>query len=131
MELNREHVDQRDLIIFNEPYNSEKYLGGIRRFHELGADEIEELLGLGVLDLEDAQNRAPTAGEIFEFVREHPNFYAHGYTVSPERDDYRVTFEGVECTDAYTWEDMWAFHRVFAYPDELEITPEHVRCWYD
>ena len=129
--LNTKHVTQRDMILFGQPYDKEKYLGGVRRFTDFSYDDYEALLNLGVIDPDDCQNQAPSVFAIAGFLRDHPNFCAHGYAVSPDRDDYRVSLEGVECNGEYSLEDVWDMCSVFLYPDELIISPGLIRCWFD
>ena len=131
MILNTKNVNQRDMILFNQPYDDGQYLGGIRRFRELSKEDYDGLLSLGVIDPMDRQNDAPPINEIMAFIEEHPNFYAHGYAVSPKRDDYRVSLEGVECDGEYSLEDVIDFFRVFRYPDEYDVMDGKIYCWYD
>jgi len=129
--LNTNHVHNRDLILFNDLYNEEKYLGGIRSFDGVTYEAYHELITANAIDPDDAQNCAPTAGEIGEFLRDHPNFTAHGYAVSPKRDDYRVSFEGVSCDSAYSQNDLLDFVNLFRFADEFSIEPNYLYCWFD
>ena len=131
MELNRERVHQRDLVLFNEPYDESKYAGGIRHFSELYGDDLQELFRLGVIDPRDAQNCCPNVTKIAAFLKDHKNFSAHGYAVSKKRDDYRVSLEGVACGPGYSMQDVWDFFRLFKAPDEFRVDELGMRCWYD
>lgn len=131
MKLNTKNVNQRDLVLFGEAYDESRYCGGIRRFEGVSYADCQELLNLTVIDPKGRQNNAPTAEEIVGFLKDHPGFTAHGYAVSPKRDDYRVSFEGVECGEGYDLQDVWDFFDVFPYPDEYSVTPEGICCWYD
>lgn len=67
---NREYIaNKRDQIIFGEPYNKNKYPGGCRSFDELTLDQIEKLDNLGILNLDECQNEAPSVGEMIDFLR--------------------------------------------------------------
>ena len=131
LDASRGRVNHRDMILFDELYDEEKYFGGIRSFDGVNYDDFRELLSSNLIDPEDAQNYAPTAGEIGEFLREHPNFTAHGYAVSPMRDDYRISFEGVSCELEYSKEDMLDFVNLFRLADEFTIEPGSLYCWFD
>ena len=131
MKLKTENVNQRDLVLFSEPFVDDCYVGGIRRFEGVSYDDCQELYRLCVLDPTDRQNSAPCVKDIVEFLRAHPNFRAHGYAVSPKREDYRVSFEGVSCNKNYTLEDVWDFFDLFTYPDELRIDKDGIYCWFD
>ena len=132
MNLNKQKVNDRDMILFNELYDEQKYsMGGIRKIESILFEDYVDLLRVGAIDPYDRQNDAPCADEIMKFVWAHPNFYAFGYAVSPQRDDYRVSIEGVACTEEYSLQDVWDFFEVFPYPDELTIQKGLLRCWYD
>ena len=130
-ELNKSNVNQRDLVLFYEPYDEKKYYGGIRHFDAISYADCQELCKLDVLNPDGRQNCAPPAKEIMEFLRLHPNFRAHGYAVSPKRDDYRVSLEGVECGPGYSLNDVWDLFRILKYPDEYSVTEDGILCWFD
>ena len=130
-DLNKDHADQRDLVLFHEPYDESKYGGGVRDFDGLTYRGCQQLLELHVIDPGETQNDSPSVGEIAEFLKKHPNFTAHGYAVSRERDDYRVSFEGVECGEGYTLSDVQDFFSLFKYPDSLTVDEHGMYCWYD
>ena len=129
--LNTGNVNQRDLILFSEPYDEKNYHGGIRRFESLSWLDLEELFRLNVVDGEDRQNCSPSVQEVREFMKEHPIFKAHGYAVSPKRDDYRVSIEGVQCGSGFDLDDVVAFFTVFHDPDELSVDRDGIYCWFD
>lgn len=126
-------ADQRDQIVFGEDYKSKKYGCGLRRFHELTISQIDQLEEAGIIDKRDAQNDSPTAGEIIEFLRERKTdgWYAHGYCIGPDRDDFRITFEGVGKKTAPSQQDIIDFAMMFRFADEFDISNDGVRCWYD
>ena len=129
--MSKQLADKRDQIIFGEDYNKDSYLGGIRRFDCLEADDLHALLDADLADREDKHNYAPSFGEIMKFLDSHPNFWAHGYAVSPERDDCRVSLEGVECGSVYDLSDVQDFFSVFKCPDDVSVTKTGMYCWFD
>ena len=132
MGLLRTRANFRDEVLFHEPFNEDSYFGGIRHFIGLTYNKWERLLDLRVADPEERQNCAPTCGEIMEFIREHPNFTAHGYTVSPNRDDYRVSIEGVFCDPGFTTKDLIDTVNLFAGADEFDVSEEDgIYVWFD
>lgn len=130
-DLNKDYADQRDLVLFHEPYDESKYGGGVRDFDGLTYRGYQQLLELHVIDPGETQNDSPSVMEIAEFLKKHPNFTAHGYATSKKRDDYRVSFEGVECGDGYTLSDVQDFFSLFKYPDSLTVDEHGMYCWYD
>lgn len=102
----------------------------------LTAEGLKLLIEKGYADPEDRQNSAPSIGEFLEFMKAHPRFGAHGYIVTPERDDYRVSVEGLSCCGADI-EDIVAFTNEYAHADEFSIDQSEegegyvCRCWYD
>lgn len=126
-------ADQRDQIIFGEDYNQEKYGGGLRYFDELTISQINQLEEAGIIDREDAQNDSPTAGEMIDFLRERKTdgWYVHGYCISPDRADFRITFEGVGKKTAPSKQDIIDFSMMFRFADEFSANSKALRCWYD
>lgn len=126
-------ADERELIIFGEPFNKKNYGGGIRSFDKLTVAQIKALKEASLIDEADAQNCAPTAGEMCDFLLEHDEdgWYAHGYTVSPEREDCRLTFEGVGKETTPSRQDIIDFIHSFKDADELRVEDNSLWCWYD
>ena len=88
-------VSRRDEILFGG-FQEEKYCGGIRRFEGLSASKLRQLVEEGFADPEDKQNYAPTLMEFLRFAEEHTHVTFSGYAVHPEREDYRVSVDGME-----------------------------------
>ena len=89
---------------------------------------------------DDTQNSAPCIKEFLEFMKKYPFMKAHGYIITPDRDDYRVSIEGVEGSykeipTSKTPEDVLKFNEdftaMFRHADEFEIGKGHFYCWYD
>lgn len=127
--LNRDVVT-RDKMIFGS-YESSKYCGGIRRFKGLNLDTLKMLVQKNFAEEEEAQNYAPTTAEIIEFMSKHEGYTAHGYAVSIERGDYRVTLEGVSKDRAAdSAEELEEFKTLFKEADTLN-TNAKMYCWFD
>ena len=92
---------------------------------------LEILIDEKFLNPDDRQNRSPSAIQFLEFMRAHPGTLAHGYAVSPYRDDYRVTIEGlfVDCDSIIgrTYQDFLEFCRE---ADRLDIDGD-LYSWWD
>lgn len=93
-------MDKRDLIIFKEKYDENKYLGGIRRFRSLSLGDLKELIDNKFIDLDERQNDGLTVQEFLDFISECDLYRVNfiGYAVSQKRTDCRVTIEGLEAT---------------------------------
>lgn len=106
--------------------------GGIEHFDNLSADTLQTLIDEGFADPDDTQNNSPSLQEILDFIREYPDFKAHGYAVSPERSDYRVSLEGVEGTVYRPSDAFSAFVETFDGADTFEISKSgNCYAWYD
>lgn len=131
------HVDanEREQIIFGRNYDPENYkAGGVCRFNHLDLEKVLRLVDKGYLSPEDTQNYSPKAGEFIRFVQEHnPALWSfHGYVVSRERDDSRVTIEGIESNTPIPLNDLLDFLVDFRFADELNAEENKpVYCWYD
>ena len=94
MQLNRDY-EKRDKIIFGA-YEPNEYSGGVRRFHRLSFANAKELVDNNFIDLDDTQNLAPMASVFYSFLKKYPFYYVGGYAVSPDRYDYRISFDELE-----------------------------------
>ena len=131
--IRKDIADQRDQIIFGENYNAKKYGGGLRYFDELTIIQIDQLEELGILDANECQNDSPTIGEMLEFLRARKTdgWYVHGYCIDPNRDDFRITFEGVGKKTPPSKQDIIDFTALFRWADEFYVDNDGLRCWYD
>ena len=127
------NIKLRDEIIFGN-YNPSYYgnHGGMtRRFKGLTLDKLNDLTALKFLSLDDRQNDSPSIGAIIDFMSTHEGFTAHGYAVSDQRCDYRVSIEGIEKRGDITEQDMHDFTEMFRYADDFTCTKNPLHCWFD
>lgn len=69
---------------------------GIAQFDGLSFEAANELIHLGAADPEDRQNDAPTFAELVAIAEVGgTGLKLHGYRVSADRDDERITAEGL------------------------------------
>lgn len=124
------------VFVGSTSHSSFLYLGGARHFRGLTTDALAELLKHNFIELTEAQNDSPTVEEFSELMQRWPELTAHGYAVTNERDDYRVTIEGLECMNPITcsahlfkmeMQGLIAMRR----PDEHELTKDYFRVWWD
>ena len=128
-DLNKNY-EERDTILFGG-YDETQYTGGIRRFENLDAVHLKKLIELKFIDNNDRQNMAPSTEKIMKFISRYKGYTVHGYAVSPERDDYRISIEGVyKNKPAESYAERHEFNTLFADADELE-TNEKMYCWFD
>jgi hypothetical protein len=119
---------ERDKILFGT--TDVNYWGGSKQFTELSLEDLEKLVDLEFIDVEECTSYSPTVEEILEFMSEYPNFKAHGYAIAYERDDYRVTLEGVSHYGTYlTRDEELAFIYMFRTADDFEL--ESGYAWFD
>ena len=127
--LNKD-VRTRDELIFGE-YDREAYSGGVRHFEKLSLSTLEKLVAQNFIDLDDQQNNCPCVKAILGFMRNYPDYTAHGYAVSVEREDYRVSLEGVaKNREADTIEELKGFTEMFRFADDF-CTDGEMYCWFD
>lgn len=130
MSVNNINVDQRDMYLFNEPFISDDYFGGIKHFDALNANDIEWLMQNGFLNANEGQNKSPSTIEFLEFLKKYPHYVAFGYAVSPDRFDYGITITGIK--SAKTTNDkieMDDFAKFGKNADEFRTAPP--RAWWD
>jgi len=130
--LNKNHL-RRDQIIFGD--KTPEYLGGVASFTGLTVKKLGELLRRNFADPEDCQNDSPSIKEFYEFAKKysHLSIGFHGYVVSPERDDYRVSIEGLEYMGHLTTELAVDFTNLCRDADDFSVDTQQgfLYCWYD
>jgi hypothetical protein len=135
--------DKRDLILApffakSDAYWKERFgsspsgfpCGGTRNFKGLSLRALERLTRLGVAS-EGPWNNCPGNAAFLGFMRKHPSWTAHGYAVSPDRGDVRLTIEGLEKEGRVGTREGKAFREAFGRADEFEVGKRYARCWYD
>ena len=127
-----EDCKERDTIIFGEPkeWDGDKS-GGIEPFDELTAEQLLNLIVLCHADPETCQNNSPSIGDFLKFLEANPKFRAHGYVVSPDRNDYRVSIEGITYEGDASKEEIITFVSFCNGADELDLDNESLRAWWD
>lgn len=132
VELNTNY-NLREQVLFGEDYDAAHYrMGGIRYF-EISPTKLADLVKLGFADPDDAQNSAPSVEQFVKFfdgLDSDGEWYVHGYAVSPERDDYRVSVEGCGKHGEPTKEEICDFVMQFRHADELRAD-DCLYCWFD
>ena len=70
--------------------------------------------------------------DYFAFEAQHPGFTLHGYVIGNDRNDARITAEGVQGT-ARDIEAMFDFIETFRCADDCDTNRETrgCYCWYD
>jgi hypothetical protein len=113
------------------PYSEQSEFGGIRYFRGVPLKVLQQLIDHRFVEMGPWNDCGGVAALFLPFLKAHPDCTAHGYAVSPERPDCRVTIEGIEKAGELTKEEVIDIANAFRGADELEITSDYVRCWYD
>ena len=150
----------RDQIIFGEPYNgnikpnfkdksfndflelvNKYYSGGIRRFDDLTIENLQELSGKKFIDEEDRQNEGPMVKKILSItskIKENDSsakIFFHGYAVSPDRDDYRVSIDAITVSTEncnIIEDEIYApLREMCSNADDLDIDENELYAWWD
>lgn len=108
-ELNKDY-HRRDEIV---GLKNKKYVAGIKRFQGLSFDQLDSLVEENFISLEDKPTFAPNAQEIYDFLKDNPDFTVMGYLVSPDREDYRISLDGVELKRKPTVDEIIEFVALF------------------
>lgn len=129
---------RRDWILFwDEEYDESNYrLGGIRYVDNATSSQIKTLLNEKFIDGRDKQNLAPCAKKFLEFCEKNSDkatWYLHGYAVAWEREDCRVSIEGIGTKEPiYDEKLIREFRKLNEKADECRaILGEPLYCWYD
>lgn len=128
MRLNQNQT-LRDRIL--DPFFTQSYDGGIRRFENVTYYVLHQLFNEGFVDPDGTQNYSPTNKEFLDFLKTHKeNFSAHGYVVSNNREDYRVSIEGLSGSNP-TKEDIIDFTNLCRSAEEFEASSSYLYSWWD
>ena len=133
--LNGDYIT-RDKYIFGE-YNINKYCGGVRRFNCRRAT-LQHLVANNFGDEEECQNYSPSIKEFLDITEgfEEEDISFQCYAVSPKRDDYRITVEGVSIKiDDKDYDSLCSLVSHFRSADEFSLEHGHdklsIYAWWD
>jgi hypothetical protein len=122
--------DKRRCEIIGMSYPPE-YLGGCKSFEGLTLSQLNLLLDENFIDPEECQNYSPNTMEFKAFLDAYPEATLHGYIISPERGDYRVTIEGLEYRGDVSKELLSDFIDTFRMADDFIHDEDYLYCWFD
>lgn len=105
--------------------------GQITRFSKVNYFTLKQLIDEDFLKINDSWNNAPEVEVFLDFLRENSQFTCHGYAVNPEREDYRISIEGVHFEGDVTLDLVVPFVNNFRHADEFIVTKDKLYCWYD
>ena len=109
----------------------------VTHFRDIDAARLELLISEGFIALDLGMPGTPSPRVFMDFLCRFPEARIHGYAVHPERDDYRVTIEGIECdlSSGHT-EAEWAtlravFEDRFASATTFFSESDWLYAWWD
>ena len=130
--LTDEQVILRDEIVFGRVQDWTSAGGGTKRFQGLALEDLERLVKEGLIYLEEIQNDAPSVEEFLEFMRKYPITLTHGYVVSNDREDVRISLEGLEIDREHvTFELFRDFVALCRCADEFDDDDKGLYSWWD
>jgi hypothetical protein len=123
---NKKMITKRNLIIFGRPeaYDAE-------RFNKLTLEQLNELKLMKVLDPKEQQNDSPTIKEFMDFMKDHPGVTAHGYVISEDREDCRVSLEGIAYEGSPSKKLILDFTSLCRDADEFTANEGGLYAWWD
>ena len=123
-------IETRDKIIYGK-YKSAPYkFTGYRSFSGMEADVLTDLLDNNFADPDETCGYSPTIYEIREFLRDYPDYTAHGYSADNKDGNYGIVICGVEKgSPSDSSDELHDYMRLFGNADEFDET--NMRCCYD
>lgn len=119
----------RDIIIDENSSMEHCYLGGVKHFSDLNAETLRRLVTEKFANPEDRQNNSPELGEFLEFGESHEGCLFHGYVVSIDRGDYRVTIDSVSIPAQYSDDiDRLEWKKT---ADDVSERSGYIELWWD
>lgn len=110
-----------------------------RHFEKLNPATLKQLIEQNLAHPREAQNRAPSLQELSEL---HRRARLHGYLITGDREDRRISVEGAECTFDVSNEtekrELVDWLNTYSAADEFTASCDdnspniiHIRFWYD
>lgn len=129
--MTKQDSDIRDKIVFGEIQDWTRDHGGCKRFESISLEGLKLLLEKKMIDPEMTQNSSPSIADFMGFMEKYPNVVAHGYVVTIDRPDCRVSLEGLRCKpEDVTPEMKDAFIEFCRLADEFEFR-DCLYSWWD
>ena len=128
------NFELREKIIYGDHIPT-KYFGGCRNF-SCTREVIQELLENDFIDPKECQNDSPSVQEFFDFTEGFDDVEFECYEISPDRDDYRVTIEGIDISIPDNDHDgLSNVVDYLRYADEFDMTHTgskyFIHAWWD
>jgi hypothetical protein len=123
-------MEARDSIIGESNFKESAYFAGIRHFENLALAQLTELIELEFCDPTGRQNDSPTTGQFCKFMERFPFIRAHGYTVHRDREDYRMTIEGLHFDGTPSKKQAITFRKFCKSADNLPCC-NGLYSWWD
>jgi hypothetical protein len=121
-------LELREKLI--EPFLVYDY-GDMQRFERLPLFVLKELIEGDFVDM-GSWNNCPGVEQLFlPLMEKHPSYCAHGYVISHDRADKRITVEGLETSCELSTDDLADFFLTFKGADTLRFLNGVAYCWYD
>lgn len=101
-------------------------------YFQINCDTLQKLIDNNFANPEENQNGSPTISEFLEFGKKYKDedLYFTGFAIPPERHDYSIVIEGMEC-ETENKDFMVDFLNTFKYANKLIKEDDFVSCWYD
>lgn len=125
---------KRDEIIFGK-YDPESYLGGCKNF-QCSYETMKQLVDENFIEPDECQNYSLSTKDFMDVLENIPNVEFLAYAISPDRDDYRVTIEGVEVEIPDTnFDEITLLVESLHYADEFSFhhtgDSYYLHAWWD
>lgn len=131
MELTKKQDRERHELM-GVPY-TDNY--DIKPFMEISLPVLNQLMDKGYLDPLESYNCAPLVEEYIPFMEKCPEARAHGYLVTPKREDCRISIEGLSVKakegESLPLETIFLFTDFFRNADDFSISAKELYCWFD
>jgi len=121
---------KRDELLGIQP-NWTDQSGGLEYVETITIDQLEKLLTERFINPNEYQNESPTTRKFYEFMNTFPVVTAHGYAISPERDDYRVTIEGLYVNESYVTSELKTKFRELCKDADEYYDQGELYSWWD
>jgi hypothetical protein len=127
--LNREFKVRDSILGININWDTKS--GGVVPYKDLDVNSFTALLRNKFIDPNEYQNESPSVRAFYFFMAKYPFALAHGYAVSPDREDYRVSIEGLFIPKEYVTNSVKEdFYNLCKDADEYHDSDD-LYSWWD
>jgi len=127
--FNRDFINRDKILGIKIDWKSHK--NGIASLKSIDFSTLNKLISEKYIDPTSSQNNSPIVKKFYDFLEIHKIVKATGYAVSPFREDYGVTIDGIFLKRDQITKDLKIVFFEFCKDADDIGTQDDLYCWWD